>query len=316
MVKLTLKDGKGYIPVAKIESKDKLNNEILFIDPAMEDDSSDSAEDDFDYNIQDVDYSKYFSKMKPRDAVMAQNTISRHLSKRLKPVDDGMASVYNRIKKDSAKDFKLKTGQFVPIPDINKERVIYYVFAPSGSGKTYFSASVLKQWLKLNPKKDVFIFSKLDDDKVIDDLGDRIKRIDISTLKESPIDISDIPQGSMVVFDDTDCIEDKAINDALLKLENSIYQVGRHHKISVIKTSHLGSDYKKTRVVLTECHYIVVYPSSGSFQQIKYVLSHYMGMSNEDIKKIKSLKSRWVLASKHFPQFVLSENECYLLGSK
>lgn len=158
------------------------------------------------------------------------------------------------------------------------------------------------------------MFSKLDDDKVIDELGGRIKRVKVETLATDPIDVTDIPEGSMVVFDDCDCIEDKKVNDAILKLENSIYQVGRHHKISVIKTSHLGSDYKRTRVVLTEAHYIVVYPSSGSFQQIKYVLSHYMGMSNDDIKKIKSLKSRWVLASKHFPQYVLSEHEAYLLS--
>ena len=313
MVKLTLKDGKGFIPVAKIESKDKLNNEILFINPSMDDDES-SSDEDFDFNIQDVDYNKYIGKMKPREAVKMQNTLAKHLSKKVSPIEDGMASVYKKIKQDSGKDFKLKNGHFVPIPDVNKERVIYYIFAPSGSGKTFFTASALKQWMKLHPKKDVYVFSKLDDDKVIDDLGDRIKRVNVETLATDPIDVAEIPEGSMVVFDDCDCIEDKKVNEAILKLENSIYQVGRHHKLSVIKTSHLGSDYKRTRVVLTESHYIVVYPSSGSFQQIKYVLSHYMGMSNDDIKKIKSLKSRWVLASKHFPQYVLSEHEAYLLS--
>jgi hypothetical protein len=309
---LTLKEGKGYIPVAQIVSRDKLNNEVLFINPSLDDRDNDA---DFDYNLQEIDYGKYLHSMKPREAVMVQNTLSKHLSKKLPPVDDKLARTYNQIRLDGSKDFKLKQGNFIPIPDTNKERVIYYVFAPSGSGKTYFTASVLKQWMKLNPKKDIYIFSKLDDDKVIDDLGDRIKRIDISTLKDSPIDITDIPEGSMTVFDDTDCIEDKTINDALLKLENSIYQVGRHHKISVIKTSHLGSDYKKTRVVLTESHYIVVYPSSGSFQQISYVLKHYMGFGNEDVQRVKNAKSRWVCISKHFPQYVLSENECYLLSA-
>ena len=69
-------------------------------------------------------------------------------------------------------------------------------------------------------------------------------------------------------------------------------------------------------MVLTESHYIVVYPSSGSFQQIKYILSHYVGLSSAEIQRIRSLKSRWVLLSKHFPQYVLSENECYLLGEE
>lgn len=123
-------------------AKDKMNNEILFIDPSME---SDSENDEFDYNLQDVDFSKYLGKMKPREAVAMQNNLSKHLAKNLKPVDDTLASAYKQIHKDSSAVVKLKSGSFVPIPDINKERVIYYVFAPSGSGKTYFTAAVLKQ---------------------------------------------------------------------------------------------------------------------------------------------------------------------------
>jgi hypothetical protein len=290
----------------------RLNGEILFLDPRVEADSE--SDDDFDYQVQDADFSKYLKGMKPRDAVAKQNALVKHLSKNIPPVDEDMASIFKGIKSESSKSFKLKTGSFIPIPDITKERVIYYVFAPSGSGKTYFTAMVLKQWLKLNQDKEVYIFSKLADDRVLDDLGERIKRIDISTLADEPVDVTDIPEGSMVVFDDVDCIEDKKTNDAILKLENSIYQVGRHYKISVIKTSHLGSDYKRTRVVLTESSYIVVYPSSGSFQQIKYVLSHYVGFSTEDVKRIKNLKSRWVVTSKHYPIYCLSENECFLLG--
>ena len=50
--------------------------------------------------------------------------------------------------------------------------------------KTYLAASIIKNWMKLNPGKDVYVISKLDDDKVIDDLGPRIKRINIETFKE------------------------------------------------------------------------------------------------------------------------------------
>jgi hypothetical protein len=314
MVKLTLKEEKGFIPVAKIQSKDQLNGEILFLDPRVDagDDSDD--EDGFNYKNQGVDFAKYFKGMKPRDAIAKQNLLVKHLQKNTRPIDDDLAEIYDDIKADGSKTFMLKSGSFIPIPDITKERVIYYVFAPSGSGKTYFTASVLKQWLKLNPGKDVYVFSKLDDDSVLDNLGDRIKRINIDTLVNEPVDVKDIPEGSMVVFDDTDCIEDRKINEAILKLENSIYQVGRHYKISVIKTSHLGSDYKRTRVILTEASYIVVYPSSGSFHQIKYVLKQYLGFSTDDISRIKNLKSRWVVVSKHYPIFCLSENQCFLVN--
>lgn len=314
-MKLTFKEKKGFIPIAKVtEAKGALNNEILFLDPSIKADSDSDSESDIELALREIDYNKYLAKMKPRESLMKQNQLAKHLAKRNKPLDDDLLEAYNQIKTDSQKEFKLQSGLFVPIPDVNKERVIYYVFAPSGAGKTYLTANILKQWMKLYPKKDVYILSKLTDDKVIDDLGPRIKRINIETLKESPIDVTEIPEGSMVVFDDCDCIEDKQINDAILKLENSIYQVGRHHKISCIKTSHLGSDYKRTRVVLSESHYIVVYPNAGSFQQVQYVLKTYMGLSNSDIQDIKNLRSRWVLCSRNYPQYVLYETGCYLLS--
>ena len=75
MVHLTLKEGKGYIPVAQIVSRDKLNNEVLFINPSLDDGDSDA---DFDYNLQEIDYGKYLHSMKPREAVMVQNTCRRN----------------------------------------------------------------------------------------------------------------------------------------------------------------------------------------------------------------------------------------------
>lgn len=314
-MKLTFKEKKGFIPVAKVvDAKGMINNEILFLDPTIRADSDSESDSDIEMSMRQIDYNKYVGKLKPREALIKQNQLAKHITKKNKPLDDDMLQAYNKIKSDTQKEFKLQSGTFVPIPDVNKERVIYYIFAPSGAGKTYLTASILKQWMKLNAKKDIYIFSKLTDDKVIDDLGERIKRINIDTLKESPIDVSEIPEGSMVVFDDTDCLEDKVVNEAILKLENSIYQVGRHYKISCIKTSHLGSDYKRTRVVLSESHYIVVYPNAGSFQQVQYVLKTYMGLSNADIQQVKNLRSRWVVCARNYPQYVLYETGCYLLS--
>lgn len=310
-----MKEQKGFIPIAKIEeSKDKkLNNEILFLNPSTKDDSD--SDSDFDYELQDVDMNSYFKGMKPRQAVMKSNELAKHLSKKLKPVDDEMANIYKKVKEDSSKDFKLKSGIFVPIPDINKSRNIYYLFGASGSGKSYLSASILKQWLKLNDG-NIYVFSALDDDKVIDALGKRVHRVDIETLEEK-MDIKEIPDGSMVLFDDVDTLnnnEQKTIYENLQHLLNQVLQIGRHNKISAIITSHLASDYKRTRVVLNESHYIIIYPQSGSFYQNSYLLKHYCGMSSQDIQKVKKMKTRWAMVHRQFPQYVLGEHECYLLS--
>lgn len=309
MVKLTFKEGKNFIPIAKIESKDKLNNEILFINPNADDDG---VEDDRDMQLYDIDYNKYLPKMKPREAVMTQNLLSKHLLKHNLPLEDNMQMIYKNIIEDTNKEMRLKPGQkFIPIPNPNLERTITYIFGPSGSGKSYMTAMLVKQFRKLNPNSEVYLFSKLTDDKVLDE--QQVKRIDINTLKDEPIDVAEIPEGSLCIMDDCDCIEDKKVNEEIQKLQNSILQVGRHHKISLIITSHLGSDYKRSRVVLSEMHSCVVYPSSGSFQQIKYILQHYMGMDNKQIQRIKGLKSRWALISRNYPIYVLSENEVFLV---
>jgi len=167
----------------------------------------------------------------------------------------------------------------------------------------------------LNPKGEIFLFSQLFDDPVLDKIPN-LKRIDANTLVEDPIDVYDIPENSFVVLflDDVDSIQDKKVLEQIEALENSIHQVGRKLHINIIKTSHLGSNGLKTRMVLSESQYIVVYPSSGSYHQIQYILKTYVGLTNKDLAKIKGLKSRWVCVSKNFPQYVLSESECYLVS--
>lgn len=309
-MKLTLKEGKGYIPVAKIENEGKLSNEILYIDPNIKDDDDGELEMN---ELRDIDFSKYLVKQKPREAIMKQNQLAKHVYAKSKPVDEELLEMYKKIQKDSTKELRLKTGNFIPVPNTNSERNIYYVFGPSGSGKSHFTAMILKQFLKLNPDKDAYIFSTLNDDDVIDKLGKRIKRINIESLLDAPMNVEEIPKGSMLVFDDVDVIANKKLLDEVLKLENQLYQIGRHYNLSVIKTSHLGSDYKRTRVILMESAYIVCYPRSGSFAQIQYVLKTYAGMSAEEIERVRNVKSRWATIHTRYPKFVLTENECFLL---
>ena len=49
---------------------------------------------------------------------------------------------------------------------------------------------------------------------------------------------------------------------------------------------------------------------------MKYLLDQYLGLDKQQIKKLKSLKSRWVSVVKGFPMIVLSEKEAYILNSQ
>ena len=65
-------------------------------------------------------------------------------------------------------NIKLESHQsFQQIPD-NKERNILHVTGASGSGKSYYSAEYIHQYIKKHPKNDVFLFSSVGEDKVLD----------------------------------------------------------------------------------------------------------------------------------------------------
>ena len=310
MPKFTFLEKEGYIPIAKIVSQDNLNGEILFLDPSFQ---SNDEENSFNFDKQSINFKKYMKNMTAKDMNKKSAVVSKYLQKGKEPEDPEIKSIYKNIMKDGNKDIILKNGHFVPIPNPAKERFSAFISGPAGSGKSYFASDVLQQWSKLNPKGEIFLFSQLFEDPVLDKLKN-LHRVDVNTLLEEPIDVFDIPEVSFVVFDDVDSIPNKKILEQVEALENSIHQVGRKLRINIIRTSHLSADGRRTRMVLSECQYIVVYPSSGSWHQIQYVLKTYVGLSNADLAKIKSLRSRWVMVSKTAPQYVLSEHECYLVA--
>lgn len=59
---------------------------------------------------------------------------------------------------------KDKEGKLYPIPDINKERTVWFLSGQSGSGKSYLSAELLNYYRKAGIKK-IFIFTLKPDPK-------------------------------------------------------------------------------------------------------------------------------------------------------
>ena len=89
--------------------------------------------------------------------------------------------------------------------------------------------------------------------------------------------------------------------------------VGRHHGLYVVITSHLGSDYTKTRAILNEAHGICCFPNGSSAKQLTYVLETYAGLTKDDIRKVRRLPSRWVYIRKTYPAAVVHATGAYLL---
>ncbi len=203
--------------------------------------------------------------------------------------------------------------RFSIIPNISGSDRIF-ISGPSGSGKSTIIRQYITDFLKLFPDKKVYLFSDVDKDEVLDDISEITRMpLDESFLENTPHpeEIRD----SLVIFDDIDSVQSKKILSAVQTLRDSILRRGRHEEIlHVITTSHLLTDYKNTRVPLSEATHIIVFPGSGASSGLTYLLKNYVGLGTKQIPLFKKLKSRWVCVRISYPQIIITENQCFLLS--
>ena len=164
------------------------------------------------------------------------------------------------------------------------------------------------------PKRNVYLFSALESDETLDKLKG-LKRFKLTDeFCDDEIEPEDF-KDSMVIFDDTDVISDKKIRNKVNSIMNQILQVGRHFNISAIITTHTACNGSATKIILNEAHSVTIFPNGLGGKSMKYLLDSYFGLDKNQIKKIKSLKSRWVTIYRTFPMAILSQNEAYIVNA-
>ena len=197
------------------------------------------------------------------------------------------------------------------VPDTTQERTVWYITGPSGSGKSYFVRMFCEQYKKKFKNNEIYLFSNLKEDISLDSI--KPKRVKLNDeLHTDPIDVEEFAD-SCVIFDDTDCINDKKVRNAVCSILDQCLEVGRHFRITVLITFHLPSDRQATRKMLNECGYMVYFPQSSS-SKIKYVLTNYLDLDEKQIRYFRKLHSRWICIKKNFPQCYVAEHECGLLN--
>lgn len=228
--------------------------------------------------------------------------------------------LYIDINKSGTHSIEIHDGiAFQPIPSVHEEkRDIYYIAGASGSGKSYIARTIANNYKKMFPEREIYLISKLDYDETLDKMDVPPKRIDYTTLKDNPLDINEL-SNSLIIFDDYDTITPKKDLDAVLNLINDIAIMGRKHheeqgNISMLCLTHYLTNYKSTRLILNEANFFIIYPQATSYHALYYLLNTHVGMTKEDIKKMKKLNSRWVLIHKNFPQYMLSQHNCKILN--
>ena len=210
---------------------------------------------------------------------------------------------------------------------------ISYIYGPNRSGKTYYAAEYVKEWKKIFKDWPIYLFSRRDKDKILDDI-EGVERVIIDeSLITEPLSMTDFSH-SLVIFDDVDTITNKEICSSIQKLRDDIMETGRQKMIYVINTSHLGMNYLKTRTVLNEANSYTLFPRKGNYEHNFKILQNKMGMKATDIRSIidSTFKIRvesgqkedvtgygyrgtwgWVTIYKDSPQYFIYENGCKIL---
>lgn len=139
----------------------------------------------------------------------------------------------------------------------------------SGAGKSFLAKKILKYDRHQRP---IVVFSKVVDDPSLADLKKQKTPEDNQPrLIQIPIyndnDLVNLPtdadlRGNICLFDDIDAFGGERAQ-FLRDYRDALLEAGRHKDVSIISTSHILSNYNKTRTLLNEAEWVFLFPNSN-----------------------------------------------------
>ena len=199
------------------------------------------------------------------------------------------------------------------IPNKKKERFVAYVSGQAGSGKSYFTNKLAEEYHSMYPKRKIYLFSLLTEDKSIKCKHIKRVKLDENFLK-TDLTLADM-KNCLIIYNDVDTIKNKLIRGKLDHIMETLLLCGRHGGTSIIFVSHLPCNGKDTCVILSECNNITIFPQTLGNRALRYLLGEYFGLSNRQIQKIKKLPSRHVTLVRTYPMVLLHEKGAFLLNN-
>jgi len=203
----------------------------------------------------------------------------------------------------------LPAGEEVDImPSPLPERM--YIAGQSGCGKSTLASRYMVEYLKMFPKNKVFLFSRHEGEPTYKDVPHTAIKLN-EELETTPIDLPELAN-SLVVFDDTDNLQDKKVSKAIAKLNDDIISNGRKYGIHSLTLAHQLLNHFKSRNILNETNRTVFFNSGTTFH-IKNYLQKYIGLELKKVKKILAVPSRWTLISNGMPVYVLHQRGAFIV---
>ena len=213
-------------------------------------------------------------------------------------------------------EYKCQSNEeIVVLPNDKQERECSSFYGRSGSGKSFQVKKYAECWSrqKKNKGKNIVIFSSVNEDKSLDSLGDKLKRIKLNRdFVHKPVS-KEMFANSLIIFDDIDVISDKQIKAKVYKIQDTLLQVGRHLNTTICSTSHNFSN-RDNKIGLNESHKVFIFPQCGVNKSLQYMLENYRSLEINQIQKLKKGHGRWLCIDSGRFTTIICANKAYILN--
>ncbi len=233
--------------------------------------------------------------------------------------NDGKILRYVDLKRDLDIDYhegssiEITDGELTPYCDPDSiTRVL--LCAPTEAGKSTLVGNMVSTMLREDPKKNIYVFSRLKEDKALDDLP-HLKRVIVDdNFCDDEYDLEDY-ENSICIFDDYETFRNKKVVKAIGELKDMMLETGRHNFIHTFYTSHFALNGPKTRQALLECNYVFFFPVGGTRGTLLNVLKSKYGFDKMKLNKISEIMEEcdWICIRTRAPCFIFYPNGSYLI---
>ena len=315
-VSLSFEKGKSGVPIAVVEGGE-YNKDYVY----LHDDSFASSKKG---GVKEINMGKHkLGKMPPRKEAEVMRYLNEafrkgipieHLNCDIPGAEEVYADMFHQSNKPQTSIHLPAGSHFKLLPSTNPDkREIWYIAGASGSGKSYVAKQLSETYHKFYPDRDIYLVSKLQEDETLDNAKCPMTRLNPTKLIENPMKDLEPLRDSMIIFDDYDTCTG-AEGKIIQQLIDDISVMGRHQNITMLCLTHYLTNFKKTRLMLTEATHFVLYPQSTGAHALEYLLKTHLGLSKKEILNMKKTGSRFLCIHKNFPQYYITETEASLMN--
>ena len=189
-------------------------------------------------------------------------------------------------------------------------RLVQYVAASAGAGKTVYASALARRYARMWPDHPIWGVCKTD---MSDDPAWEGVQIHQLPLEKTQGDLKAKfgNTGCLLIVDDWDSEEDSR-RKMVLQLIKDVINLGRKMRISIIVTSHAITNYHETRDIISEAEYITLFPEATMPAHLYYMCVKKLGVTPEMFRRLAK-KGRWITIHTKAPMYILSERECDMI---